>query len=162
MEQWQVERTSGLCQGTGNKLQPGDEYYAALKETESGFSRCDYSREYWEEHKPEVYSFWQTQVPMPNQKKKLFVDDGLLINFFERLAEEKELIKINFRFVLALILMRKRILKYVDSRREDDVEIWRMRMVRSTDIHEVVNPHLDEEQIQEVSQELSQILQGEL
>ena len=162
MEQWEIQKTSGICSGTGNELQPGEEYYAALIDTENGFERRDYSVAYWQEHKPEVYSHWKTQIPLPNQKKKLFVEDGILINFFERLAQETQPERVNFRFVLALILMRKRLLKYEDSRRDGLEEIWKMRFVRETKIHEVVNPQLDDDQIEQVSKELGSILQGEL
>ena len=97
-----------------------------------------------------MFSFWKTKIPEPSQKKKLFVDDSVLINLFERLAEEKEELKVNFRFVLSLILMRKRRLKYEDSRRDGTREIWSMRFVRETETHDVFNPQLTEEQIQEV------------
>jgi len=162
MEQWQVQRTAGQCAGTGEKLEPGQEYYAALIDKKTHFDRLDFCCQYWQEHKPEVFSFWKTRMPLPNQKKKLFVDDQVLINFFERLAEESEPVKVNFRFVLALILMRKRILKYEDSRCQNAQEIWRIRLVRDKKIYELVNPNLNDAQIEEVSQELSTILRGEL
>jgi len=162
MEQWQVQRTTGVCAGSGRPLNPGEEYYAALIDKNNAFERVDYSAEFWQTQSPPVYSFWKTRVPLPNQKKKLFVDDDVLRNFFERLESETDSLKVNFRFVLALILMRKRILKYEDTRRENNREIWKMRFVREEKIHDVVNPHLDEEQIQKVSQEISAILQGEL
>ena len=162
MEQWEVQRSGGQCAGTGKELAPGEEYYAALIDKGTAFERHDYSCEYWDEQGPEVFSFWKTRIPLPNQKKKLFVDDGILINLFERLADEDESIKLNFRFVLALILMRKRLLKYQDSTRKEDKEVWQMRFVRETDVHEVVNPQLNEEEIQQVSEQLSGILEGEL
>ena len=161
MEQWEIQRSTGKCAGSGKNLEPGEEYYAALIDKKDGFERCDYSCEYWQEHKPEVYSFWKTNIPYPNQKKKIFIDDSILINFFERLVKEGEQLKINFRFVLALILMRKRLLKYEDSFRREGKEIWKMRFVREKEIHEVMNPELDDEQIEQVSRELSSILQGE-
>lgn len=162
MEQWEVKKSEGRCTGTGRQLEPGEEYYAALIDKSSFFERCDYSLDYWLEKKPEVFSYWKTRIPLPNQKKNIFVDDAVLINLFERLADQQEQLKINFRFVLALILMRKKLLKYEDSRQEEQKEIWKMRFVRETQIHEVINPNLNEEQIQQVSQELSTILQGEL
>ena len=161
MEQWEVQRTEGVCAGTNRKLEPGEEYYATLIDNKTFFERRDYSCAYWEQHHPEVFSFWKTRIPEPSQKKKLFVDDSVLINLFERLGVETEELKVNFRFVLALILMRKRRLKYEDSRREGAREIWSMRFVRETETHDVINPQLTEEQIQEVSQELSTILQTE-
>jgi len=93
----------------------------------------------------------------------MFVDDEMLMTFFERLAEETEQERINFRFILTLILMRKRCLKYDSSRIEDGSEIWRLRIVGSDkQFVEVINPHLDEEQIERLSSQLSQILQVEL
>ena len=162
MEEWQVRRSTGVCCGTGKALEPGEEYYAALVDMQTCFERRDYSCEYWQKDRPEVFSYWKTRVPHSEQKKKLFVDDSVLLNFFERLEGQEEPLKVNFRFVLALILMRKRVLKYEDSQRVEGVEIWKMRLAGSRQMHEVVNPQLNDEQTEQVSQELSSILQGEL
>jgi len=162
VEQWEVQRSEGKCDGAERTLEPGEEYYAALVDLKDRFERRDFSCDYWDEHKPEVYSFWKTQIPTPTEKKKLFVDDGVLVNFFERLANETDDLKVNFRFVLTLILMRKRIVKYEDTRSVEGKEIWKVRLVREKESHEVVNPQLDDEQVQQVSQELSAILQGDL
>jgi hypothetical protein len=101
-------------------------------------------------------------VPEPTEKKKLLVDDEVLLEFFERLGEASERVKINFRFVLALILMRKRILKYQQTQLRDGQEIWIMGQVREQTKHEVLNPRLDDAQIEEVSEQLSAILRSEL
>jgi len=162
MEQWEVQRSEGQCYGTDEKLLPGQEYYAALIDLSDSFERRDYSCHYWDQHHPQVFSYWKTHIPEPNQKKNLFVDNDVLINFFERLADETEPLKINFRFVLTLILMRKRLLKYLDSRREDQKEIWNVQLVRDKQTYPVVNPQLDDAQIEEVSKQLSSILQGEV
>jgi len=82
--------------------------------------------------------------------------------FFERLAEETEQEKINFRFVLALILMRKRRLKYDSTRTQDGKEIWCLRIVGDKQTVEVINPHLDQEQIKQLSSQIGQILQTDL
>ena len=85
--------------------------------------------------------------------------------FYERLENETEQEKINFRFVLALILMRKRILKYDDTRIDDGREIWRLRIVGDKSAGgrtEVINPHLDEEQVEQLSSQIGEILQTDL
>ncbi len=161
MEQWKVQRTNCKCAGTEKELEPGESFYATLVESEEGFDRVDYCREYWEEHKPEVFCYWMTRVPIKDEKEKLLVDDDVLINVFHRLDGEEDSKKVNFRFVLALILMRKRILKYDTTEYVDDKEVWKMKMVKNPNLMDVVNPHLDDEKIQEVSQELSTILNGD-
>jgi hypothetical protein len=162
MDEWEIKKPLGQCYGTERKIESGEEYFAALVETEEGLQRRDFCANYWESQKPDVFCYWKTRLPEPGQKKQLFVDDQMLMAFFERLEKETEPEKINFRFVLALILMRKRILKYDDTRTEDSREIWRLRMVGEKQIVEVVNPHLDEEQIEQLSSQIGEILQTDL
>ena len=162
MDEWEIDKPLGQCYGTGKKIEPGQEYFAALVETEEGLRRRDFSADYWQQQKPDVFCYWKTKLPEPGRKKQLFVDDQMLMAFFDRLAAESDQEKINFRFVLTLILMRKRLLKYDSSRTEDDKEIWRLRMVGDKEFVEVVNPHLDEGQIEQLSSQLSEILQVDL
>lgn len=161
MEEWKVQRTSSKCFGTERELAAGEEYYAALVETESGFDRIDYSSEYWQEHKPEVFCYWKSRVPVKEEKTRLLVDNDILQNVFVRLEGETDARKINFRFVLCLILMRKKILRYETSELVDGQEVWKMKQVKNPNLVDVINPHLDDEKIKEVSQELGPILNGD-
>jgi hypothetical protein len=86
----------------------------------------------------------------------------MLMAFFERLAVETDAEKVNFRFVLALVLMRKRRLKYDATKMEGTKEIWCLRIVGQKEIAEVVNPHLDDEQIEQLTSQIGQILQADL
>jgi hypothetical protein len=162
MDEWEIDKPLGQCYGTGKKIEPGQGYFAALVETQEGLQRRDFCADYWQQQKPDVFCYWKTKLPEPGRKKQLFVDDQMLMAFFDRLAAESDQEKINFRFVLTLILMRKRLLKYDSSRTEDDKEIWRLRMVGDKEFVEVVNPHLDEGQIEQLSSQLSEILQVDL
>jgi hypothetical protein len=162
MSDWEIDKPLGQCYGTGRKIVSGEEYFGALVETEQGLQRRDFSAEYWEKEKPGVFCFWKTKLTSPEQKKRVFVDDAMLMAFFDRLADETGQEKINFRFVLALILMRKRRLKYESAVFEGEAEIWRLRIAGDKQIVEVVNPHLDEEQIEQLSSQIGQILQTDL
>lgn len=162
MSEWDINKPLGQCFGTSRKIEYGEEYFGALVRTEEGLQRRDFCADYWEHEKPDVFCYWKTKLPHPDQRKQLFVDDQMLMAFFERLEKETEQEKINFRFVLALILMRKRILKYDDTRNDEGREIWRLRIVGDKQIAEVVNPHLDEEQIEQLSSQIGEILQTDL
>jgi len=162
MEQWEISKSLEQCYGTSRKIMYGEEYFAALVETENGLQRRDFSAEYWNTEKPQVFCYWKTKLPHPDQKKQVFVDDDMLVSFFERLANETDREKINFRFALMLILMRKRRLKYDSSRKDADVELWRLKVAGEDRFVEVINPHLDDEQIAALSSQLGQILQVDL
>jgi hypothetical protein len=161
VDDWQIKKSLGQCFGSGAVIEPGQEYYATLVETEAGLERRDYSEAYWKEHKPEVFCFWKSRLASPEQKKKLFVDDDMLMAFFERLESETDPEKIKFRFVLTLILMRKRLLKYDSSCTKDGAEVWCLKVTGAAErgLVEVINPHLAEEQIEELSGQVGQILQ---
>ena len=162
MAEWDINRPLGQCAGSGKRIEPGQEYFAALAETTEGLERRDFCEEFWQQNTPDVYCFWKTKMPLPNQKKKMFIDDDMLMAFFERLGTETDQEKINFRFVLTLVLMRKRKLKYDNSRTEDGKEIWQLKVTAQQRTVEVVNPNLTEDKIEELSSQVGQILQIEL
>jgi len=142
-------------------LREGDEFYTVLFEEGESFRRSDYSLEAWSGPPEGSFCYFRGRVPVKEKRRKLLVDDDVLMNFFLRLADETADVRVQFRFVLALILMRKRLLKYVSSQAADGVDVWTMRTPRDHTEHRVVNPHLTDDQIEGVSGELSAILHGD-
>ena len=161
MADWEIHKPLGTCTGTGKVIEPDEEYIATLFETPEGMQRKDYCIEYWNANKPQVYCYWKSVMPKPDQKKKLFIDDNMLMAFFERMATETDIEKLNFRFVLTLILMRKRLLKYDSTKNEDGKEIWFLKVTGKDQIEQVLNPQLAEDKIEQLSEQLGQILQVE-
>ena len=162
MEEWSISKTLGQCCGTGKEIAAGEEYFSALVETDEGLQRRDFCIEYWQANKPEVYCFWKTRQPLPDEKKQVFIDDEMLMAFFERLSEETEQEKVNFRFVLALVLMRKRKLKYDGTKKDNRRELWRLRVVGEDRFVDVADPHLDQQQIEQLTSQIGRILQTDL
>ncbi len=162
MADWEIKKTLGQCTGTDREFEIGEEYFAALVQTDEGLVRQDFGVDYWNQNQPEVYCFWKTKMPDPEEKKKLFIDDQMLMAFFDRLAEETDPEKINFRFVLTLILMRKRKLKYDACTIDDDgAEAWTLKVTGQDRFGKVINPHLTEDQIEGLTSQMGQILQAD-
>ncbi len=167
-KEYEIAKTTGRCSKCDKQLDPGAEFVATVCEQDEQFARVDYCLDCWAADEslaaaPGTFGVWHTRVPQPQEKKKLFVDNDLLINFFERLEGAEEQVKINFRFVLALILMRKKLLVYDGAKKNDDgSEIWQMHFRGGEAKVEVIDPKMDENQIAEVSSHLGEILEGEL
>ncbi|HEX8523246.1 MAG TPA: hypothetical protein VF669_13395 [Tepidisphaeraceae bacterium] len=160
---YELGRPTGKCSITGADIGVGDKFMAALRETPTGFERLDISMTAWPEFdRKDVIGFWQTTMPAAEQKKKLFVDDEVLCELFERLKDTEEPGKLNFRFVLGLILMRKKLLIYDGSRHEENKDIWTLHFKGKEEKLDLVDPKLNESAMTEVSQQLSQILNEEL
>ncbi len=161
MAAWEVARTQGTCARTGRVLQEGEEFYAVLYDTPEGFVRHDYAVDAWTEPPENAFSFWKSRIPHKEQKKRTLVNNEVLVDFFERLADEDDLPKVQFRFVLALMLMRKRVLRYDETKWDDGVETWTMTLTTDNTTHTVVNPQLGDDEIESASQQLTAILHGD-
>ncbi len=163
--EYDIQHASGSCSKCERKLAGGEIYTAALFDSPDGFRRediCSQCVEAAGEGASEAFSAWTARVPVPDEPTQQFVDNQVLVGFFEKLADEGEPVKVTFRFVLALMLMRKKILVYDSTRRDDDgVEIWTMHYRKEGGSVEVVHPEMDDQQIVAVTSELGAIFQVE-
>lgn len=189
---YHIERLTGQCAITRQPLNPGDRYIASLVEADpdtvdaapdsadkqtatpnAGLKRVDISIEAWRQgHRPDrLFSHWEATVPQPNEKKKMFVDDAVLMNLLLRLADTDQPQRLAFRFVLTLILMRKKLLRYESAEKRPDSsgqtqEWWTVTPKGGLGVDEepiqVLNPQINDEQIQQVTEQLGQILESEL
>ncbi len=161
-QQWEVQRPAGVCTVTGRPIEEGEEFYSVLFEEGETFRRADVGLDEWEGPPEGSFCHFKTRLPVKEKQKKTFVDNELLRSFFLRLADESDPARRQFRFVIALILMRKRILRYEGSDTADGVETWNTRLTRDEATHRVVNPRLTESQIEEVSKQLGSILHTDM
>lgn len=167
-KEYEISKVSDLCRHCGREIAPGEELVATVVEADEQLERRDYCPACWEVVRAErdeadLFGLWRTRIPMPQEKKKLFVDDDLLVNFFERLDGSEDASRLSFRFVLALILMRKKVLVYDRSVKDEaGRDVWRMHLRGDERPHEVIDPQMDDEKIADVSRRLGEILEGEL
>ena len=161
MTDYDIAHQTGMCAGTRRPLKPGEQFYAVLFETPDGFERRDYSAEAWQSPPENYFSYWKSRVPQKQEEKRLLVNNDVMVDLMLRLADREEEVKQHFRFVLSLILMRKRLLKYEQTVHEEGVEYWHMRLTRDQSMHAIVNPRMTDDQIAAVSAELGAILHGD-
>lgn len=163
-----VSRPTGCCAATDEVLVAGTTAMATLceRDEDEGFDRVDYALEAWErgERPPRLFSHWHFIVPDADAKPGLVIDDAVLLDIFERLDGDQRPRRIAFRYILALVLMRKRQLK-LEGREEgkDGGETWLMRF-RGVDGEptRVLNPGINEDEIRDLGEQLCEVLQGDL
>lgn len=160
MIDYEVSRPAGTCSVTGRAFDEGEVFFTAIFETPEGFARKDYSTDAWTGPPDGALCHFKTRMPRKAETKKTFVDDDTLINFFQRLADSEDASKLRFRFVLSLILLRKRLLKYEKTIREGGAEYWSMRLMRDKSTHRVYNPVLTDAEIEDLTGQLGSILAG--
>ncbi len=166
---WDVGRSLGRCSITGAQLEPGARIVAALVDdatSAAGLRRVEVAAEAWDAGgRPEhLFAFWRTEVPALGVKRRAFVDDGALLDLFERLGNDERPHRVGFRFVLMLLLVRKRLLRVLGQRDAAAGERWIVAPKGGPENDpgvEVVNPKLDDAAMQEITEQLGEVLDGE-
>ena len=166
-KEYSISKTVGRCSVCMQELQPGEQFVATVREAQDELQREDFCAACWQagpkDDAPGLLGVWRPRISQPNEKKKLFVDDDLLMAFFERLDGAEEPAKVSFRFVLALVLMRKKLLVYDnEAKAADGSDVWITHFKGDDRKHNVIDPHMDEDKIAGVSRQLGEILEGEL
>ena len=160
---WDIGKSSIGCAACGAGFDDGQELFSALYDKIEGFIRRDYCARCWETaDQGEAFSFWRTRQPEKGAKVRRFVDDDTLMDFFARLAGQEGRLKRNFRYVLALLLMRKKLLKYKESVSGEGGEELVLVEPKSAEEHRVYNPQLTEEELGQVHDEIGQVLNVKL
>ena len=109
------------CAATGRPLRPGERYFGVLALDGSKFVRRDFSPEGWAGPPPDAFGHWAGRVPASAEAHRP-IDDDLLVECFERLDGALESEKLNFRYVVALLLMRRKRLKFEHSATTSGIE----------------------------------------
>jgi hypothetical protein len=158
MTEYEIQPNTRLCAVTGKPLQVGERFYTALLEEGDHFVRRDFSLEAWRGPPVEAFSFWTGRVPPPEDSRKPRFDDDLLEECFHRLEGQADLSRVSFRYVVALLLIRRKRLKFEQTITENGEEKVCVRCSRTGEKYQVTNPRLTEEEMAQVQEEVFQVL----
>lgn len=171
---YEITRSQEVCAQSGRELQIGEEHVAALLETvgESALNRVLYALDVWEkgielDDGVSLFGFWRRRVPEPGESKKTpLVSDDEIFDLFEQLGEATEDKQIGFRYLLSLMLMRKKKIE-LEGMVPGDEENPSILKVRQKvkggggPLFEVIDPKMDDDAIAEAIEELGQVMQFE-
>ncbi|MBE2204688.1 MAG: hypothetical protein IAE94_10155 [Chthoniobacterales bacterium] len=154
---WEIKSRAHACARTGVEFQPGEVFYTLLIREGDGFRREDLSEEAWATRNENIqpFSFWRSKYepPTPPRPEALPRDDAE--SLLRRLVAENDPAYANVRYILALMLERKRILR-PEASQDEDMLVY--EHVASGETIVLANPHLSFEQIPAVQREVSALL----
>jgi hypothetical protein len=158
MIDYQIQANTRRCAVTGRELQPGEKFYTVLLDEGGKFVRQDYSSDAWQGPPAGAFSFWAGRVPAREANRRPAIDDDMLVECFQRLEGQTDPGRIHFRYVVALLLMRRKRFRFEEVRTENGREILCLRCVRSRNQYQVINPCLSEEEMAAVQEEVFKVL----
>jgi hypothetical protein len=159
--EWEIKSRARFCARTGKPFEEGECFYTLLFRDGNGFRREDISEKAWNERNDNIqpFSFWRSKYeePQPPPAEPIGKQDAE--SLLRRLVFEADSASVNARFILALILERKRILRPVES---SDENLLVYEHAGTGESIVVPNPRLSLDQLSAVQNEVYEMLAGSL
>jgi hypothetical protein len=159
--EWEIKARARFCARTGKPFEEGEYFYTLLFRDGHGFRREDISEQAWNERNDNIqpFSFWRStyEAPEPPLSEPFRKEDAE--SLLRRLVSEADPASVNARYILALILERKRILRPIQS---SDEGLLVYEHAGTGESIVVPNPRLSLDQISAVQKEVYEILAGSL
>jgi len=155
--EYRIGASDRKCSACGKEIPEGAVLYSAVFETGETFERRDYCEGCWSAPPDACYSFWRTRIEDKKPEKKR-IDAEIVLGFFDELEKKNSPAELNFRYVIALLLMRKRVLRFADVERSDAGEFLVLRRPREGRLYRVGVRNLSEEEIRSLTDEVARLL----
>ncbi|MDF1823827.1 MAG: hypothetical protein P1U68_04245 [Verrucomicrobiales bacterium] len=168
IQDWKIRSTHAKCELSGDSFADGERFYTCIfDDPESdGFLRRDYSIASWEKIRAEItpppFSFWKStyKAPVVEVDKNAIADtsaEGMLQRFIEEDDSKTE----NARYILALMLERKKVLVPTDVKETETRKLLFYEYEASGDVIVIADPGLKLAEIESVQQEVAELLNEE-
>ena len=165
---WKIRATQAQCELKGEAFTDGQEFYTCIfDDPESdGFIRRDYAIESWEKVQSEIdpppFSFWKSTYKAPvveTDNKK--IDENSVEGMLRRFTEEDDPKTENARYILALMLERKKKLIPTDVQEAESRKLLFYEHEESGEVFIVGDPGLKLDEIETVQMEVAELLAAE-
>lgn len=160
MSEWRIHRREVLCGACQRSFGDGEALYSLLyldPEALRREDRCE--RCFVDPGAAPGVLFWRTHHAQDGSRR-LAVDFDAIEELFLALESRKEPRSMELRYLLALLLLRKKRLKLVGVRRGETGETMCVRRPRRTEEFEVAVFELDGERARALKADLARIFEG--
>ncbi len=157
--EWSINRGSHVCFLCEKNIPDEEVYLSALYDENNEFLRKDFCVECWDKKSSNnCFSYWKTKISKKPEKVEKYATIDVFCDLFNKLENEEDLSRINFRYVLSLYLMRKKVLKLKSSHRSNEDEYLVLHNVKEGHDIEVLKPKLNEAEVLAVTDEIGKLV----
>lgn len=160
--EWDIKGRSEKCAVTGHAFQDGEHFYTLLFHDKEGFRRMDLSEEAWRQRNDnrQPFSFWRSKFEPPPPPQPEPLEKGAAEDLLRRYMGEEHAEHANARYILALMLERKRILKPIDGKKEGTGgRILIYEHAKTGEVFVIPDPQLKLDQLEAVQNEVVALLE---
>lgn len=154
---YEIQRCTRRCAATEREFSPGEEFFSVLIAEGAELRRLDYCAEAWEGPPEKATGWWRSRMPSTTEKRMHWAPNDVMLNFFEELENQPE--RWDMRFVLALLLVRRRVLREEDRSKDDQGrEVTVLFCPRNDKTYSVPTVLPAPERIEKIQEELAELL----
>jgi hypothetical protein len=164
-EPWSIKSRAHVCAVTERHFEDGESFYTAIfpDPESSGYLRKDFSADAWDQRSEDEavpFSFWQSIYRAPVKEEEVEITEESPEDLLRRLIEEDEEHTENVRYILAIMLERKKQLVEVDSQPTATgiIRIYEHR--KSGDVFIVKDPNIPLSEVEKVQDEVAILLEN--
>ncbi len=157
---WEIKSRGSRCSATGRDFAEGEVFHTLLFRSREGFSREDLCEEAWQERDPAKtpFSFWKSKYEPPPPPAPEALGKQTAEELLRRFMEEPGEGHANVRYILALMLERKRLLKPVETKEEEGQRLLIYEHRATGEVFVIPDPGLRLDQIEAVQREVAELL----
>jgi hypothetical protein len=157
--EWSINKGSHNCFLCEKTFPEEEVYLSALYDENNAFLRKDFCVECWDKKDSEdSFSYWKTKISKKPEKVERYAKIDVFYDLFNKLENEKDLSRVNFRYVLSLYLMRKKVLKLISTHKSDEKEYLVLHDAKEDKDTEVLKPMLNKEEVLAVTDEIGKLV----
>jgi len=136
-----LHRPHGCCHRSRRAFVPGELFYSALVRGAEGLERIDVASECWSGPPEQMLAWWQSTYPAAHGGGPELAPVDILLDVLEQLESQPD--DAALRYLLALELVRRRVLRLVDRHgstadHDDDPHVLQMACRRRDTTYAIV------------------------
>ena len=159
--EYQFRPLGKKCAATGADLEPGTVCHSVLILRNGELQRLDYSKPGWAGPPEGALGVWKCVVPKAAEVRHEPLDTNALMRCFEQLTEEANPAREGLRYVLALLLVKKRRLRLDGSQVHGEEEYLQLAGAQGEGAYEVRDLNPTDEEVHQWQRELNVYLASE-
>jgi hypothetical protein len=160
--EWEIKSRSHRCTRTQKPFEPGETIYSLLFRERSGFRREDVCEAAWESIRAETppFSSWRSTYESPQTSAKPVepLSKASVEELLRQLMADDRPEQLNARYVLAVMLERRKTLKQVDAKEEGPERLLIYEHAKTGEVFLIADPRLRLDQIEQVQTEVMALL----
>jgi hypothetical protein len=155
---FEITHCSRQCAASGRTFAPGEAYFSTLHIEGGAAVRKDYSAAEWRGPAEDAIAWWKSRVADNDSSKPKLAPQDVLLNLFAELADRPD--EVEFRYVLGLLLLRRRLVKLDDTRRDANGEVLVLECPRRNEQYELPVATPDPARTEQLQQRMIELLYG--